>query len=88
MKNEIITEEVNGWRVLVENTKDIIDPSEVEYSFILFKDGKIKEKESSMNGFCHDAKEQIRKKLQYQIDALDKPFVREKSKKWIVEEIE
>jgi len=72
--NEIL----NGWRVVINNFKDILDPCEVIFTFALFKNGKIMQKGKSYNTRNGDAKGEIGEILNQQLLALEQPFLQEK----------
>ena len=68
------------WRLLCDPTgaEAIMDPTGAEYSFVLVDAfGQIVKREPSRSGFGHEAKEDLKRLLTKQLEALEKPFIRE-----------
>ena len=70
--------EMEEIRVLVENRKDVSDPTEIIFRFAYIK-GNYVDTIFSISGFSHNYKEEIHNLLQECEKALDKPFLEQKT---------
>ncbi len=67
---------MNGWRILWEPGK--IDPAEATLQFVLVNNGEIIHREAEIRtGFIGNAEDAVREILGDQIEALQKPWIRE-----------
>ena len=68
---------MKDFRILVRNREHALDPTEIQFSFVLLSGQDITIL-WTMDGFSHNYKEEIRTLLKECEAALDKPFIEEK----------
>jgi len=79
----------DGWRVLFDGSgaKAIDDPVGATYTFCRIRNGKIVERCEPRSGYTYfqDAKKKLATRLRAQLEALEKPLIREETTTELVE---